>query len=60
VPDGVDEAKVRGQLLADYGIEIAGGMGDLKGRIWRIGLMGHSSREENVVLLLAALRRILQ
>jgi alanine-glyoxylate transaminase/serine-glyoxylate transaminase/serine-pyruvate transaminase len=60
VPDGVDEAKVRGQLLSEYGIEIAGGMGDLKGRIWRIGLMGYSSREENVVLLLAALRRILQ
>jgi alanine-glyoxylate transaminase/serine-glyoxylate transaminase/serine-pyruvate transaminase len=60
VPDGVDEANVRGQLLSEYGIEIAGGMGDLKGRIWRIGLMGYSSREENVVLLLAALRRILQ
>jgi len=59
VPDGVDEAAVRGRLLSEYSIEIAGGLGDLKGRIWRIGLMGHSSREENVLLLLAALRRIL-
>jgi alanine-glyoxylate transaminase/serine-glyoxylate transaminase/serine-pyruvate transaminase len=59
VPEGVDEAAVRGRLLSEYSIEIAGGIGDLKGRIWRIGLMGHSSREENVLLLLAALRRIL-
>ncbi len=59
VPEGVDEAAVRGRLLSEYSIEIAGGLGDLKGRIWRIGLMGHSSREENVLLLLAALRRIL-
>jgi len=59
VPEGVDEAAVRGRLLSEYSIEIAGGLGDLKGKIWRIGLMGHSSREENVLLLLAALRRIL-
>jgi alanine-glyoxylate transaminase/serine-glyoxylate transaminase/serine-pyruvate transaminase len=59
VPEGVDDAAVRTRLLSDYSIEIAGGLGDLKGKIWRIGLMGHSSREENVLLLLAALRRIL-
>jgi alanine-glyoxylate transaminase/serine-glyoxylate transaminase/serine-pyruvate transaminase len=59
VPDGVDETAVRGRPLNDYSIEIAGGLGDLKGKIWRIGLMGYSSREENVLLLLAALRRIL-
>jgi alanine-glyoxylate transaminase/serine-glyoxylate transaminase/serine-pyruvate transaminase len=59
VPDGVDEAQVRTRLLTEYGIEIAGGLGELKGRVWRIGLMGHSSRPENVLLLLAALRRIL-
>jgi len=45
--------------LNDYNIEIAGGFGPLKGQIWRIGLMGFSSRRENVVLLLAALREIL-
>ena len=59
VPDGVDETAVRRRLLADYGIEIAGGLGTLKGRIWRIGLMGHSSRQEHVVTLLGALGRVL-
>jgi alanine-glyoxylate transaminase/serine-glyoxylate transaminase/serine-pyruvate transaminase len=59
VPEGVDEAEVRRQLLEQYNIEIAGGLGELKGRIWRIGLMGHSSRRENVLLLLAALKHLL-
>lgn len=56
VPKGVDEAAVRMRLLKEYNIEIAGGLGELKGRVWRIGLMGHSSSHENVTLLLAALR----
>jgi alanine-glyoxylate transaminase / serine-glyoxylate transaminase / serine-pyruvate transaminase len=60
IPDGVDDAAVRTRLLRDYGIEIGGGLGTLKGRVWRIGLMGHSSRVENVELLLGALRRILR
>jgi alanine-glyoxylate transaminase/serine-glyoxylate transaminase/serine-pyruvate transaminase len=60
VPDWVDEAAVRQQLLQKYNIEIAGGLGDLKGRIWRIGLMGYSSRQENVLLLLAALEALLK
>ncbi len=60
VPEGVNEAYVRRRLLEDYNIEIAGGLGAWKGKIWRIGLMGFSSRRENVVLLLTALRRILQ
>ncbi len=59
VPDGVDEAGVRRRLLDEYNIEIAGGLGTLKGKIWRIGLMGYSSRPENVVALLGALGRIL-
>lgn len=59
VPTGVDEAQVRSRLLNEYNIEIAGGFGPLKGQIWRIGLMGFSSRKENVLLLLAALREIL-
>ena len=59
IPDGIDDAAVRTWLLRDYGIEIGGGLGDLRGRVWRIGLMGHSSRPENVELLLGALRRIL-
>jgi alanine-glyoxylate transaminase/serine-glyoxylate transaminase/serine-pyruvate transaminase len=58
-PEGVDEAAIRGRLLSDYNVEIAGGLGAYKGRAWRIGLMGYSSRRENVLLLLAALRTLL-
>jgi len=57
---GIDDAAVRRRLLNDYNIEIAGGFGPLAGAIWRIGLMGHSSRPENVVTLLGALREILR
>lgn len=59
VPEGVDEAAVRSKLLNRYNIEIAGGLGELKGKVLRIGLMGYSSRLENVLLLLAALEEIL-
>src|SRR3989440_5060212 len=58
VPEGVDDAKVRARLLAEN-IEIGGGLGPLKGRIWRIGLMGSGSTRENVVLVLDALHRAL-
>ncbi len=56
VPDGIDPHKVRAQLLSEYNIEIAGGFGTLKDKVWRIGLMGYSSRRENIALLLAAFR----
>ena len=59
VPEGVDEATVRRQLLEDYGIEVGGGFGDLRGKIWRIGLMGEGAREANVFILLSALENIL-
>jgi alanine-glyoxylate transaminase/serine-glyoxylate transaminase/serine-pyruvate transaminase len=59
VPEGVDELAIRQRLLEEYNIEIAGGLGELKGKIWRIGLMGYSSRPENVLLLLAALGKLL-
>ncbi len=59
VPEGVDEAQVRSQLLQEYNIEIAGGLGELKGKIWRVGLMGYSSSKENVILFIEAMRRIL-
>jgi alanine-glyoxylate transaminase/serine-glyoxylate transaminase/serine-pyruvate transaminase len=59
VPDGVDEAAIRRRLLDEYNIEIAGGLGAFAGKAWRIGLMGYSSRPENVLLLLAALERLL-
>ncbi len=60
LPEGLDEAQVRRRLLQDYNIEIAGGFGPLAGKIWRIGLMGHSSQREFVTLLLAALGEILE
>jgi alanine-glyoxylate transaminase/serine-glyoxylate transaminase/serine-pyruvate transaminase len=59
IPPSVDDAAVRRHLLEDYNIEIAGGFGPLKGKVWRIGLMGYSSRRENVALLLSALEQIL-
>jgi alanine-glyoxylate transaminase/serine-glyoxylate transaminase/serine-pyruvate transaminase len=55
VPDGLDDARVRSRLLAENNIEIGGGLGPLKGRIWRIGLMGSGSTRENVRLVLDAL-----
>ncbi len=60
IPHGVDDAKVRRALLTEDNIEIGGGLGPLAGRIWRIGLMGHSSTRENVMLLLNGLERILK
>ena len=58
-PAGIDEGQVRRRLLAEYGIEIGGGLGEIAGRVWRIGLMGESSRERNVFAFLSALERIL-
>lgn len=55
IPEGIDDLAIRKRLLRDWGIEIGGGLGSLKGRAWRIGLMGHGSRQVNVTLLLAAL-----
>jgi alanine-glyoxylate transaminase/serine-glyoxylate transaminase/serine-pyruvate transaminase len=60
IPDGVEDAPVRNRLLNDYGIEIVGGFGPLKGKAWRIGLMGYSASEQNVHYLLAALAEILK
>ena len=59
VPDGIDDAKVRRSLLDDYNIEIGGGLGEFRGKAWRIGLMGESAREMNVFAVLSALETIL-
>ena len=59
VPDGIDDATVRGKLLNGYNIEIGGGLGELRGKVWRIGLMGDSARETNVFAVLSALEIIL-
>lgn len=59
VPEGVDEAAVRHQLLNDYDLEIGSGLGALAGKVWRIGLMGHASKQKNVLLCLNALDNVL-
>ncbi|MEZ6149559.1 MAG: alanine--glyoxylate aminotransferase family protein [Pirellulaceae bacterium] len=60
VPEGVDDLAVRNRLLQDYNIEIGAGLGPFKGKAWRVGLMGSSSTEQNVMLFLAALDNILR
>ncbi|WP_292976399.1 alanine--glyoxylate aminotransferase family protein [Nitrosomonas sp.] len=59
VPQGVDEKEVRRKLLTDFNLEIGAGLGDFAGKIWRIGLMGNSSRLENVIFCLNALEHVL-
>ena len=60
IPQGIDDLTVRRRLLKDWGIEIGGGLGEYKGRAWRIGLMGYGSRQSHVTLLLAALETCLR
>ena len=60
VPDGVDAARVVQKLLQEYNMEIGSGLGSLKGKIWRIGLMGYGSSKENVLLVLSALEKCLK
>lgn len=60
IPEGIDDAAVRRQLLEDYNIEVGAGLGPLRGKVWRIGLMGESSARGNVFLVLSALEEILR
>jgi alanine-glyoxylate transaminase/serine-glyoxylate transaminase/serine-pyruvate transaminase len=60
VPEGVDEALVRSRLLREFNLEIGAGLGALAGKVWRIGLMGHSSRAENILLCVGALEAVLK
>ncbi|MGQ9509937.1 MAG: pyridoxal-phosphate-dependent aminotransferase family protein [Thermodesulfobacteriota bacterium] len=59
LPNGVEDASVRRRLLEEYQIEIGGGLGPLKGKIWRIGLMGETCKKQNIASLIGALREIL-
>jgi alanine-glyoxylate transaminase/serine-glyoxylate transaminase/serine-pyruvate transaminase len=59
IPAGVDDSTVRRGLLEKFGIEIGGGLGDFKGKVWRIGLMGYGARANNVLLVLAALEQLM-
>ena len=60
VPEGIEDAAVRGRLLQEYGIEIGGGLGKLKGQIWRIGLMGYNSTKKTILVFLGALEAVLR
>ncbi|HLW69349.1 MAG TPA: alanine--glyoxylate aminotransferase family protein [Candidatus Binataceae bacterium] len=60
VPNGIDDAQVRGDLLRLFNIEVGAGLGPFKGKVWRIGLMSESSRRQNVTLVLSALETILK
>jgi alanine-glyoxylate transaminase/serine-glyoxylate transaminase/serine-pyruvate transaminase len=60
IPEGVEDAAVRSMLLNDYGLEIGGGLGEFAGRVWRVGLMGHSCCRSNVFLFLSALQVAMQ
>ncbi|AGA90965.1 serine-pyruvate aminotransferase/archaeal aspartate aminotransferase [Thioflavicoccus mobilis 8321] len=60
IPEGIDDATVRARLLAEYDLELGAGLGDLAGKVWRIGLMGYSSRPENLMLCLGALGTVLR
>ena len=59
IPEGVDDMKVRNGLLNRFGIEIGGGLGAFKGKVWRVGLMGYGARPANVLLFLSALEQLL-
>ncbi|MCB1737651.1 MAG: alanine--glyoxylate aminotransferase family protein, partial [Gammaproteobacteria bacterium] len=59
IPEGIDDAKVRGQLLKDYNLEIGAGLGALAGKVWRIGLMGYGANQTNVLFCLGALDGVL-
>lgn len=60
IPEGIDDAATRNRLLLEYNLEIGGGLGDLAGKAWRIGLMGYGARRENVALCLKALESVLK
>ncbi len=57
IPPGIDDAKLRKKLMDEYNLEIGGALGSLKGKIWRVGLMGYSSSETNVIYCLTALEQ---
>ncbi len=59
IPQGIVDSEIRDRLLRDFELEIGGGLGDLTGKVWRIGLMGEASRTENVRTCLSSLKKVL-
>jgi alanine-glyoxylate transaminase/serine-glyoxylate transaminase/serine-pyruvate transaminase len=60
LPDGLNDVQTRRKLLYDHGIEVGGGLGKTKGKIWRVGLMGETCRRQNVDAFLSALRDLIK
>ena len=60
IPDGFDDATIRGRLLNEYNIEIGAGLGDFAGKVWRIGLMGESCTQNHINMLLSALKKLME
>jgi alanine-glyoxylate transaminase/serine-glyoxylate transaminase/serine-pyruvate transaminase len=60
IPEPVSDLRVRQRLLEGFGIEIGGGLGEFSGKVWRVGLMGHSCTKRNVFLFLSALESVLK
>jgi alanine-glyoxylate transaminase/serine-glyoxylate transaminase/serine-pyruvate transaminase len=60
IPEGYDDAEIRTKLLNEFNLEIGAGLGEFAGKVWRIGLMGYSSRKSNIELCLSALRSVLK
>ncbi len=60
IPDGVEDIAVRSRLLHEYGLEIGAGLGEMAGKIWRVGLMGYGSNQRNVLIFLGALEAVLR
>jgi alanine-glyoxylate transaminase / serine-glyoxylate transaminase / serine-pyruvate transaminase len=59
IPDSADDPKIRQRLYDEFDIEIGAGLGPLKGKIWRVGLMGYGSRVENIEILVKALKQLI-
>ena len=59
IPEGIDDFDIRKKLLYDYDIEIGGGLGPFAGKVWRVGLMGHSANKDNVQRLVGALKELI-
>ena len=59
IPDGIDDTTTRSKLLNEYNLEIGAGLGTLAGKVWRIGLMGHSSNKQNIEHCLSSIAKVI-
>ncbi|MEL6161161.1 MAG: alanine--glyoxylate aminotransferase family protein, partial [Cyanobacteria bacterium J06627_32] len=59
IPEGIDGKQVTARLIDEHNMELGGGLGDLAGKVWRVGLMGYNAKKENVDTFLAALKQVI-